>query len=68
MRDKRRIKPYCDALASIWQVAPDLRLSQLMMDTISAYTNEHGTDPYYVEDEDFILYVYEVIRKMKSHE
>ena len=66
MRNPNRIKPYCDTLTSIWQMVPDWRLSQLMINAIDAYTNEHGYDPFYMEDEDFLMYLYNFISKTIS--
>ena len=66
MRNPNRIKPYCDTLTSIWQMVPDWRLSQLMINAIDAYTNEHGHDPFYMEDEDFLMYLYNFISKTIS--
>lgn len=67
MRNVNRIKPYCDALASIWQCVPDWRLSQLMCNAIGAYINEHGHDPFHMEDEEFIMYLYDYVRKVTEN-
>lgn len=66
MRNSNRIKPYCETLASIWGMVPDWRLSQLMINACVAYTNEHGHDPFYVEDEDFLNYLFNFISKAIS--
>ena len=58
MRDSNRIKPYCDTIASIWGMVPDWRLSQLMMNALLAYHNEHGHDAFYVEDEEFLNFMF----------
>ena len=63
MRDPNRIKPYCDTLATIWGIVPDWRLGQLMINAIYAYTNEHGHDPFYIEDEDFLMYLYDFVNR-----
>ena len=68
MRDPKRIKPYCDTLATIWGMVPDWRLSQLMINAITAYINEHGTKPFYMEDQDFLMYLYDYIRKVTTNE
>ena len=61
MKNPDRIKPYCDTLASIWGVVPDWRLSQLMINAIYAYTNEHGHDPFYMEDEEFLNFIFKFV-------
>lgn len=66
MRNPNRIKPYCDTLATIWGMVPDWRLGQLMVNACLAYKNEHGNDPFYVEDEDFLMYLYNFISKAVS--
>lgn len=66
MRNPERIKPYCDTLASIWGMVPDWRLSQLMVNACAAYINEHGRDPFYVEDEEFLNYLFNFISKAIS--
>lgn len=67
MRDPNRIKPYCDTLASIWQMVPDWRLGQLMMNALLAYKAEKGTDAFYIEDLDFLYFLYEYISKIASN-
>jgi len=46
MRDPQRIEPMLSLIREIWYRAPDLRLTQLIMNALRM--NE---DPYYVEDE-----------------
>ena len=64
MRDPSRIKPYCDTLATIWGMVPDWRLSQFMVNALLAYRAEKGTDPFYVEDEDFLMYLFNYISEI----
>lgn len=61
MRNPKRIKPYCDTLTTIWQMVPDWRLSQLMINACAAYTNEHGHDAFYEEDEEFLNFIFKFI-------
>ena len=61
MRNPNRIKPYCDTLASIWQMVPDWRLSQLMTNALLAYHNEYGHDAFYEEDEEFLNFIFKFI-------
>ena len=64
MRNSNRIKPYCDTLAAIWSMVPDWRLSQLMKNALNEWVNQHGTDPFYAEDEEFIYFLFEYITKI----
>ena len=64
MRNPNRIKPYCDALASIWSALPNWRLSQFMINAIKDYTIKHGHDPFYVEDEEFIMYLFDYMNEI----
>lgn len=50
MRDINRIYPYTTRLAEVWRKVPDWRLSQLLVN----YCRYIGTDPFYMEDEEFI--------------
>lgn len=61
MRDPNRIKPYCDTLATIWGMVPDLRLGQLMCNAIDVYKKEYGKDCFYEEDENFLFFLYNYI-------
>ena len=64
MRDPKRIKPYCDTLATIWGMVPDWRLSQLMVNAINEYVDTHGRDPFYMEDQEFIMFIHDYIQKV----
>ena len=64
MRDPNRIKPYCDTLATIWGMVPDWRLGQFMVNALLAYRAEKGTDPFYVEDGDFLMYLFNYISEI----
>lgn len=64
MREQKRIKPYCDTLASIWSMVPDWRLSQLMINAIEAFKDKNHYDPFYMEDQDFLMYLFEYISEV----
>lgn len=64
MRNPNRIKPYCDTLATLWGMVPDWRLSQLMKNALNGWVNRFSTDPFYVEDEDFLGFLFEYITKI----
>jgi hypothetical protein len=48
MRNKDRIRPFCERLAAAWERCPDMRFGQLIS---NAYASECDRDPFYVEDE-----------------
>ena len=47
MRDPNRIEPMLQLIRDIWYKAPDLRLTQLIMNALNM-----NLDPYYVEDDE----------------
>ena len=66
MRNPDRIKPYCDTLASLWQIVPDWRLSQLMWNVILAWKQEKGSDAFYAEDEEFLNFAFEYLNEITT--
>lgn len=47
MRDINRIRKFCNELASLWEIVPDWRFSQLICNVFS--TLRH--DPFFTEDD-----------------
>ena len=69
MRDSSRIDYYCDELANLWHKVPDWRLSQLMVNIITAYANKHNDiDPFYVEDPEFMEFIKEFINEATGND
>ena len=64
MRNPNRIKPYCDALATLWQIVPDLRLAQLMDILMSAWKIRRGSSAFYAEDEEFLAFALEYLNEI----
>ena len=64
MRNPNRIKPYCDALATLWQTVPDLRLAQLMDILMSAWKIRRGSSAFYAEDEEFLTFALEYLNEI----
>jgi hypothetical protein len=64
MRNPNRIKPYCDALATLWQIVPDLRLSQLMYTLMNAWEVRRGSSAFYAEDEEFLAFALEYLNEI----
>lgn len=60
MRDPNRIGEVLAALGELWQKYPDMRLGQLILNTIE--------DPrlYYIEDEDLIKHMNEFYDSMQN--
>ena len=61
MRPSSRIYTNCNRLAEIWHQVPDWRLSQLMKNALNEWVNRFGTDPFYVEDEEFLDFLEDFI-------
>jgi hypothetical protein len=67
MRDPKRIMPFCNTLGTIWSAVPDWRLSQLMCNAIGAYINEHGHDPFHMEDSEFLMYLCNYVNEVTKN-
>ena len=56
MRDKNRIRKFCNELALIWeQECPDWRFGQLMMNVLGDMAG-NGRDPFFPEEEEMLNY------------
>ena len=53
MRDPKRIRIFCNRLASAWAAKPDLRFGQLMVNVMSKMQAE-GHDSFYPEEPEMI--------------
>ena len=53
MRDLKRIRKFCNRLATAWELVPDLRFGQLLFNIFVQIKNE-GKDPFYLEDDSMI--------------
>ena len=51
MRNRDRIRPFCERLAAAWERVPDMRFGQLV---VNAYSSGSIHDPFFIEDEDSI--------------
>ena len=52
MRDPKRIKPFCDKLAKLWEKVPDWRFGQLMSNLFNAFESNTRTDIFFPEDKE----------------
>lgn len=56
MRNKNRIKPFCDTLAKIWEKdCPDWRFGQLICNVFGEMASG-GRDPFFPEEDEMINY------------
>lgn len=53
MRDPKRIRKFCNRLATAWELVPDLRFGQFLFNIFVQIKNE-GKDPFYLEDDSMI--------------
>lgn len=53
MRDPKRIRKFCNRLATAWELVPDLRFGQLLFNIFVQIKNE-GKDQFYLEDDSMI--------------
>ena len=60
MRNPERIRPLCERLADAWMKLPDLRLGQLLVDSLG------GKDPFYIDDEDLIRMLERFVREARK--
>lgn len=60
MRDIKRIRKFCNRLATAWELLPDLRFGQLLFIIFEGIKNE-GKDPFYIEDDSMIEYIEQYI-------
>lgn len=49
MRNKGRIRPFCEQLADAWEKCPDMRFGQFIC---NVYATELKRDPFYIEDDE----------------
>jgi uncharacterized protein YihD (DUF1040 family) len=61
MRNPERIEPMIALIRKIWYRAPDLRLTQLIMNALKM-----NDDPYYVEDDKLKKALEEYIEKVEE--
>ena len=59
MRDPKRIRKFCNRLATAWECLPDWRFGQLMVNALS----EMGRDPFFPEDDEMIDYIENYVAK-----
>lgn len=53
MRDPKRIQTFCNRLARAWEMVPDWRFGQLMVNALG----EMNRDPFFPEDDEMIQHI-----------
>ena len=56
MRDPKRIRKFCDRLATAWEQVPDWRFGQLISNVLGEYVAETQKDIFFPEDEELISF------------
>ena len=63
MRDKKRIRKFCDELATLWENnAPDWRFGQLMYNIFDEMSAS-GRDPFFPEEDEMMEILREFLEK-----
>ena len=58
MRDKKRIKKFCDELATIWEnECPDFRFGQMICNIFNDMVVSERRDPFFPEEDEMINYI-----------
>jgi hypothetical protein len=58
MRDKKRIKKFCDELATIWEnECPNYRFGQMICNVFSDMVAPERRDPFFPEEDEMINYI-----------
>lgn len=61
MRDKKRIRAFCNRLARAWEKVPDWRFGQLMMNALGEMASK-GRDPFFPEEDEMIAFIEEYVK------
>lgn len=59
MRDPKRIRNFCNRLAAAWEMVPDWRFGQLMVNALG----EMGRDPFFPEEDEMIEFIENYVKK-----
>lgn len=58
MRDKKRIKKFCDELATIWEEnVPQWRFGQMICNVFGDMVASEKRDPFFPEEDEMIKYI-----------
>ena len=62
MRDSKRIRKFCNRLATAWELLPDWRFGQMVMNILGHMSIERRY-PFFTEDDEMIEYIEKYIEK-----
>jgi len=54
MRDPKRIRPFLDELAHVWEKHPDMRFGQLLVNMGFGGSPGGGRDPWFAEEDEWL--------------
>ena len=54
MRDPKRIRPFLDELAHVWEKHPDMRFGQLLVNMGFGGSPGGGRDPWFAEENEWL--------------
>lgn len=63
MRDPKRIRKFCNRLATVWECVPDWRFGQLMSNMLGQYVHETKRDIFFPEDDELIKFFESYVNK-----
>lgn len=63
MRDPKRIRKFCNQLATLWERVPDWRFGQMMSNLLGAFVADTKRDIFYPEDDELFEYFEEYFNK-----
>ena len=54
MRDPKRIRRFCNELATLWETVPDWRFGQLISNVLGEYVSKTKRDIFFPEDDEIM--------------
>ena len=63
MRDPKRIRKFCNRLAAAWEMVPDWRFGQLVVNALG----EMQRDPFFPEEDEMIEYIEGYVKKYSPY-
>ena len=61
MRDPKRIRKFCNRLAAAWEMVPDWRFGQLMVNALGEMSAKR--DPFFPEEDEMIEFIEKYAKK-----
>ena len=60
MRDPKRIEEVLNVIRGVWHTCPDLRLTQLILNSIP-----HNLNAFYIEDKELVKFLKDYAKEVK---